>query len=307
MGGKAAVALLIGLWLLAVPRTSLAAGHGWDELYGSGGALMGMPPRAIVLCVDDSACAAGLFAQHVESARPDVTLAPAQHLWDPTVRRQLAPLLGPAPRSGTAAQLGQRVNAAVVSLAKQRLRPLRVQRFGPLRRAGLEAKTRLAAEPPYLRVAGQSASPSPAAGVALARLEALRAARLGDAPHAGPVRLAWAQTFGEFGRMALRVGAMAEGRGALRRAIALQPDYPLSHTSLGVALEAAGELQAALAAHDRARDLDPQNATAWVNGIRLSLRMNLPQRARQLLSAARAAGIQDPRLDRLQAQLDDIH
>ena len=73
----------------------------------------------------------------------------------------------------------------------------------------------------------------------------------------------------EFGvKMALK-GSWREAAFRFGRSIKADPENPLAHNNLGVALESVGEFERALAAYKRARELDPENERIRENMDRL--------------------------------------
>ncbi|HMI90357.1 MAG TPA: DUF2723 domain-containing protein, partial [Polyangiales bacterium] len=110
-----AVVVFAAAALLRLPPEARADGYAASELVGSAGALSALPPRSILICSDDDSCAGGLFALHVEAVRPDVSIAPAQHLWDPTVRRLL---YATSLQHGTGPSVDDRARAATLAVRR---------------------------------------------------------------------------------------------------------------------------------------------------------------------------------------------
>ncbi len=279
------------------------------ERLGSGSPLSALPPRAAYVCTSDSACAGALFAVYVEAARPDVAVAPGQHLWDATVLRRLTSLpslqaLAPAqPLAPTQRRaLVERVLRAL--LADPLRRPLVFESEEPLRRAGGSVPLRPLAAAPFL-VAG---TPSPYARSATAAQRTLNAAlhaRFGAAgPPTAAARLQWSGAYDELGKVALHADDIGAAVAAESRAVALAPARAVGLSNLGVALEAAGSFERALEVTRRAVLAAPERPAAWVNLIRLEGRLHGMSAARDTLNAARLAGVRDPRLDALARALD---
>lgn len=297
----AAVVSLGAVMLLRLPRSELGDGYAAAELYGSGGPLAGVPPRAIVLCSNDDACAAGLFALHVERVRPDAEVLPAQHLWDATVLRRLRPepdphaLLPIAPAPSARGNAARRVLAALASPSLSR--PVLFESSHPLPDDMSSVNGVAAQVVPYFRPSrGARSEIDPAA---LDRLDRMRAARLdGGRASAERAQHAWSRAYSALGEQALETQPLLSLR-AMRTAVQLAPFRAAAWINLGAALEAAGDLDAAIAVAERAVVLDPERATAWVNLARFTLRRSGPEAAREVLRLAAHAGVRDPRLVQL--------
>ncbi len=299
-----ALGAVLGLLLWRFPRSELADRYAAAELLGSGGPLCALPPRTVLLCSSDDGCAGGLFALYVEAVRPDVDVAPAQHLWDATVLRRLRGLQLPPQSTG---ELSPAQRAAAASdvlrflVSHRARRPLRLESTAPLRWSRLRVVTRAADPPPYLRVGTGTQWPALSPPI-LAQLDALRAARLpGGLARAERAREAWSRAYGALGEQAL--GSASAVR-ALRTAAQLAPERAVAWTNLGVALEAVGDADGAIACARRAIALAPRRATGWLNLARLTLARQGPEAARRVLQLAASAGVHDRRLSRLQSQLD---
>jgi tetratricopeptide (TPR) repeat protein len=321
--GPLSAAALIGLALLRVPRAELRDGHAAAEWLGSAGPIATLPPRAVLLCWSDDACAAGLFASLVERVRPDLDIAPAQHLWDSTVRRRLEGLpaiagfgLGrtePDERSA----LNQLVMRSMLDAASPR--PIFLESAAALRAAGIERPIAIDTHAPYLQLPlSDTQLPANAASrtapvitaplvtaAALARLGVMRAARCDPGePHSEHARFIWSRAYGELGAAALGTPLAVE---ALRAAAELTPKRADAWTNLGVAFERVDDAPNAIAAAVAAIELDPQGATPWVNLIRLQLRHRDKRSAERTLQAAQRAGAEDLRLSELAAHLAAVH
>jgi hypothetical protein len=290
--------------LLTFPRAELADGYAASELLGSGGALSAVPPRSVVLCSSDDACAGGLFALYVEGVRPDVDSAPAQHLWDHTVLRRLRSIPGLV-ASGHA-QVRPEQRAALARETLRRLvsgpspRPLLIDSAGPLRKAGLHVALDASVRVPLLTVL-PLAQPERLSIDALARLDRMRVARLpGGAARGERAGSAWSQIYGAVGEQALGTSTAVR---ALRTAVWLTPLRAVAWTNLGVGLAASGDQAGARACAERAIVLEPGRATAWVNLARLVLAKDGVDAARRVLQLAEQAGVRDERLTRLAASL----
>ncbi len=307
LGLATAVVALAAVFAVARVRPSeLADGYAAGELFGSGGPLAAVPPRALVLCSTDDPCAAGLFALHVEAVRPDVEVLPAQHLWDATVLRRLRGVPDPAALLPSAPPPEQR-RAAAESVLLQLCsglapRPVWLQSAEPM--PGMRSRVRVtaASAPPYFRVLATGERPAIDAG-ALQRLDRLRRARL---PHAMPsaqrARHGWSRAYGALGEQALAQRPDLSVR-AFRTAVQLAPTRAVAWSNLGLALETTGDLQSAIAATQRAVTIEPARPTPWVNLARLTLRSSGPAAARGVLEVARRAGVRDPRLRELEQRL----
>lgn len=298
-----ACALGAGLWL-RVPRAELGDGYAATELFGSGGPLAALPPRALLVCQSDDACAGGLFALHVERVRPDVEVLPAQHLWDRTVLRRLrgvpAADVPDDPAPAERASLVREVLRAWLRPARPP-RPLRFEGSEALRDNGYSGGLFASQPPPYFRAHSEVQSASMAA--ILVQLDRLRSARLrADEPSGERARFAWSRAYGALGEQA-QLGDPAVALRAQRTAAALAPARAVAHTNLGVALEANGDPRGAEQAYRRAIELAPLRPAPWVNLARLTLQAAGPAAAREVLALAESAGVKDPRLDEIGASL----
>ena len=280
----ALAALTLGAALVFVaPRSLHAVQTGWGpgELYGSGGPLVALPPRAVALCSSDNQCAAGFFALHAEGMRPDLGFAPAQHLWEPTIRAALTP-----PPSGASLHLDVRpatndARGALVRATERELlrwegrwRPVLWDdppALGPAPPAGSPQAQGLPSLP-----AGPSAWPPWATfrdpvptSRAIATLDGAYAAREDDATYP-EVAVAWSRAYGAVGKRAFARGDAAGAVAAFERSVARAPDRPIGWTNLVRYLAAAGRLDD----------------------------------ARRALGAAARAGVHDSALDALRRELD---
>ena len=301
----AALLIALGVFLpLRLPAGELSDGYAASELVGSGGPLAALPARSILVCGDDDACAGAWFALFVEAVRPDVSVVPAQHLWDPTVRRLL---YGTSLRSAT--EPAERDRAAVADAAVRRLasgqepRPVSFTDADIWSRAQVPGMPHASELVPYVQREPVRASES----ALLAALDARASARFtSDAsgpqirgPHA---RAAWSSAYGGLGK-ALLSRSPPTAVSALRRAAQLDPERASAWSNLGVALEAVGDLDGAEQTTRRAVFLDPTRPTPWVNLVRIDLRRNRKRAALVVLETAREHHVHDPRLDALAAQL----
>jgi tetratricopeptide (TPR) repeat protein len=281
-----------------------ADGYAVAERYGSGSPLIDLPPRAVYLCSTDSACASALFAVYAEGVRPDMAVAPAQHLWDETVTRRLTLLPQPPMAAPTAASAKARRAEYVLQTLAQRsnLRALSFEVW-PQGSAGQPAAAFGLRHAPWIGLA-DSEHVSPSTSPAEAHVAALERARFGAAgPTTQLARELWASAHAELGKMYLRTGQLASAVRALQRTVQLTPERSVAHSNLGVAFETAGDLVAALREARLAITAEPAQATAWVNLARLMWRMSGPEAARAVLSAAEQAAVHDARLRELQAAL----
>jgi hypothetical protein len=285
------------------------------ELHAGGGPLAALPPRAVLLCWSDGVCGGSLFALHVERVRPDLGVAPAQHLWDPTVVRRLGrlPALGQNASSRTAPPLEKRRDAArarVRALAGQPApRPLFWETDEPLRDAGFRGAMEISGVAPFLRVAEKGKEPGMRQNRErdpIQEIDRLRGARLlrGE-PAAELARAAWARAYDRAGRGALSSRRHGWAVAAMSRAVELTPLRAVAWINLGVALQAAGDLPAAEATQRRAIEIEPTRPTAWVNLARFTLARGDRKTARSILDLARESGIRDPRLERLRRRLGE--
>jgi tetratricopeptide (TPR) repeat protein len=280
-------------------------GHVLGELFGSGGPLSALPPRAVFLCNGDNACAAGLFASAVERARPDVDIAPAQHLWDATVLRNIEGVHAPA--AATAAERAARAIENTRALIRSSARPLAFESRAIATQADPDVLLAPLGAAPFVAPVGQvtadSFTPS------MAALRRALAARFGvpgasaGQPADERARFAWSRVYGELGSAALDSPAFAAGLAALQQATAIAPSRAPAWINLGVALEKTGQLEAAIHTIQAGIELDPSRATGWVNLARMELERGNSQGARKVLELAAQAGVSDSRLQALAAKL----
>ena len=303
IAGAAVPVLLCGLCLWRFDVSAQADGHAAGELFGSGGPLGAVPARSLIICATDDACAAGSFALYAEGVRPDLDIAPAQHLWDHTVIRrldgfeQLGSARVPTDARGDAA--AERVK--LLALARWS-RPVLWESAAPLERLGYPGHV---AASPVLSYA----VPRPIgenrgwpAGI-VRRLDRARQARLpGGRPTEARARIAWSAAYSRLGERALTTRGTMEGIAALRIATELEPRRAVAWINLGVALETVADLPGAIEATRRALELEPTRTTAWVNLARLHDKQGDRQGARQVLELAARAGVQDARLDAMRGQ-----
>jgi hypothetical protein len=307
----AVAALLVSLAIAQLAPSVLRSeqdGYALAELFGSGGLTTALPPRTLFLCSTDNACAAGMFALIVERVRPDMDVAPAQHLWDATVLRQIEGLAVPAAQH--AAERGARALAntrALIGGAARRplafeLRKTAVEvdkggRLGPLQDGAFVAPVGAVSPDAFAR----------ARRLLDRALHSRFVAPPGDSAAAAPsderARLAWSRVYGELGAVASQSPAIRDGVGALERAVQLAPERATAWNNLGVALESLGQLDAAIEVTKRALQLEPTGATSWVNLARLEQTRGDVAAARKVLKLAADAGVEDPRLRALGLEL----
>ena len=303
---SAAFSCLAAAQLLPSALRADEQGYELSELFGSGGLIAELPPRTVFLCTSDNACATSMFALAAERVRPDMDFAPAQHLWDETVLRHLEGLdVAPAQRESErgSAALG---NARAL-LAGAPSRPIALE----ARKIASDVDKRLSLAPlGHSAFLTPVAAPSPEAfSPSLHRLERslrsrFRASPSAASPLAGErARLEWSRVFGELGAAAARTPAIRDGIAALERATQIAPERAVAWTNLGVGLEKAGRLDAAVEVTQRAVVLEPSRATGWVNLARLERTRGNTAGARAVLAAAAHAGVRDARLQALAREL----
>jgi hypothetical protein len=284
-------------------------GYAVAERYGTGSPLLDLAPRAVYLCSTDSACANGLFAIYAEGLRPDIAVAPAQHLWDESVTRRLSGIVVESPASASLGPADKRERATRVLrtlLSSYRLRPVVLELWPPPSAA--DAPTSFGVrDAPWIDL--DARQPDTRAGAAAVDpVAALERARFGAAgPRTQLARELWASAHAELGKFYLQTGRVAQALSALARTVALTPERAVAHSNLGVAFELAGDLAAALRETGLAVEADPARPTPWVNLTRLVLRTSGPTAARKALAAAERSAVRDPRLDRLRKALERDH
>jgi hypothetical protein len=280
-------------------------GYVLGELFGSGGPITALPPRTVFLCTGDSACASGMFATAVERVRPDVDVAAAQHLWDATVLRNI---------EGVSAQPA----ATVEERAGRALDNTRALLRGAARPVVLETRGIATQAAPDVLLAPLGAAPflTPVSEVgegafapSLAALQRALAARFGapgsatGVPEDERARFWWSRVYSELGTAALASPAFAAGLGALQQAAQIAPARATAWINLGVAYEKAGQVEAAIHMAQRGIEVDPSRPTGWVNLARLEYARGNVAGARHVLEQAAQAGVSDPRLQAMAAQL----
>jgi tetratricopeptide (TPR) repeat protein len=244
-----------------------------------------------------------MFALHVERVRPDMDVAPAQHLWDETVTRQIENIEELAPPPGPVEQRGERAHAYVRALVDgPARRPVALEALQIATRAGVRSAL-VPLGRSALLTGGTLSSPD-ALRPALRSLDtAYRSRFLGLLPKSMRDRVLWSRVYGEVGAVAIGTPAFLDALRVLDRAATLAPERAVAWTNLGVALESVGELDKAVSATRQALCVDPDRPTPWVNLGRLQVRRGDLEGARSVLDAARQAGIQDPRLTALAKEL----
>jgi Protein of unknown function (DUF2723) len=277
------------------------------ERHGSASPVVELPPRAVFFCSNDVACSAALFAVYAEGARPDMSVAPAQHLWDATVLRRMRDLRAVArhmPRVELPVE--QRVpwvDTVLRSLAERSPeRSLWFEQGQSVRRSSPAAGVAPATHVPYVTLSTATEQVL-STSTAVERVDDLVRARFGtQGPQTLFARDAWFDAYESVGESAIAAHDYAGAVAALKRAIALSATRAVAFTNLGVAFEGQGDWLTALTATRRALELEPKRATAWVNLARLVARMQGVEAMREVLRAARMAGVEDARLRALEAQ-----
>lgn len=299
--GVALVAVLAAASTLRAPAPPSLEGYAADELFGAGGRLVELPPRAVLVCATDDDCAGAMFALYAEEARPDVSLAISMHLWEPTTRAGLArdfeALAGVGderPMTGAArADLSSALLAALAVSDPPR----------PVFFARAFDGAALSVVAPLHIAVGLEEPPDP--GAALRQLEDRYAARFGEeAPRLPPVAVAWSQSYDLLGRGALAADRRDVALRAFRRAVEVAPNRAVAWTNLGVSLAAVGAFSDAAEACRRGVELDPSRASAWLAYARSLAAAGDPLGAREVLRQAVAYGVEDPRLTALSGALE---
>ena len=248
-------ALCIALAALALVRTDFdyaarADGHSESEILLGGGALAATPVRAIVLCESDDLCGGALYAQYVEGERPDVAVAPRQHLGDGPTWRRIALRIGDN-RNAPGAERETRLRW-IVSTFPERVR----WEQGEVDDQRIARVHLFSGESPVL-----AAIDSADAGDSDLGARGWFARR--DARGAGGRRLA-ANSLVSVGRRIAAVN-IADAIPYWRAALAYDPNDPAAHTNLGVAAARAGRMREAIALTEAALAIDPDRRTAWRN------------------------------------------
>jgi tetratricopeptide (TPR) repeat protein len=293
--------------LMPVAMAEHEDGYALVELFGSGGPVSALPPRTVFLCAGDNACAAGMFAMAVERVRPDVDVAPAQHLWDATVLRNIEGFGGRA--APTAPERGRRaIENALRLMRGAARRPIALETHAIATDADPQGSLAPLGSSPFVSpvrdVAAQAFTPS------LTALSASLQARFGRGPgrQAMPpderARVAWSRVYGELGTAALNSPAFVAGIGALQRAVAVAPSRATAWINLGVAFEKTGQLEAAVQATQSAVELDPLRPTGWFNLAQMEHSRGNVAGARHALALAAQNGVRDPRLSALAEKLN---
>jgi tetratricopeptide (TPR) repeat protein/mono/diheme cytochrome c family protein len=105
------------------------------------------------------------------------------------------------------------------------------------------------------------------------------------------------------GNALFRQERRAEAIAALRRSLALDPNYTLAHDGLGVALYADGQVTEATEHYQRAVELDPLNADARHH---LAIALRRLGRLREAIAQYRELLARNPSRDDLKAELADV-
>jgi len=293
--------------VMRLPSADLRDGYAASELFGSGGPLARVPTRTLIVCRSDDGCAGGLFAAYVEAVRPDVDVVPAQHLWEHTVVRRighgrvvdaiLAREIAPSERADAASAVLRWLAGPAAP------RPVLFESGDALDGIGYKGTTRLSTSSPYVEAGVFGAASAIEPAEVLVRLEAIRRARMGhELPRAERAQQAWAGVYDGVGAQSL-AREPAQAARAFQSAIDIAPTDPTHWTNLGVAREAMGDLEGAIASAERGIALGPERPTAWVNLARLQLRIHDQGAAREVLDLAARAHVRDPRLDELSQKL----
>ena len=278
-------------------------GHAVAERHGALSPLLELPARAVYVCESDSACASALYAVYAEGARPDLTVVPAQHLWDRSVLRRLSGLDFAAaaavrPEPGPALRRSEAERHLQQLLAADALRPVYLEALPPGARA-LDVR-----RSPFLRAAAPPQGSEHGGAPAAEPLRALSRARFGErGPHSTLTRELWSSAYEQLGKAYLQLGQPTPAVSALREAVTLTPRRASLRSNLGVAFEQQGDRARALEQTAQAVELDPSRPTPWVNLARLVLGLQGPAAASDVVRAAQARGVVDPRLRALAREL----
>jgi len=294
---------------VALPTAAVLGAPAWigadtevpDELLGSGGSLLWLPPRAVAVCASDDVCAVGLFGTLAEGARPDVVVVPAQQLWEPRVRARVAACLAegdPAPgdRPASRAERAALAQRTVDALGAPDL-PCPVLWEGG-------AVTRPTGVPLVAVGHGPWLSRGPGSASAAQRtleglVDAYRARVTSFPVRSADGRGAWSRAFESVGRGALEARASWVALRAMVRAVEAAPERAAAWSNLAVARSELGDVAGALSAAERAVELDPGRPTPWVNLVRFLLASGDREGAARALVRARGAGVDDARLEAL--------
>lgn len=151
----------------------------------------------------------------------------------------------------------------------------------------------LALDPPLL----ERGLPSPAASIEEMRWidEAFRLAQTGSIDQAieawGKVRARNprnATALQELSFHMIRAGRLREAEDLIQALLGLGVERPITYMNLGYCLKERGDLEGALAAYDRALDLDPRDVQVLNNAIGLTRQLGLEDRHRELLERRNA-------------------
>jgi hypothetical protein len=340
--GRLGVVMISGacLWSIvrALGHTEPADGYAVTERYGAASPLSELAPRAVFVCETDTACASALFAIYAEGNRPDLTVVPGQHLWEPSVLRRLRGLpLAAASDANVWPAVAERASWSGRRrrelLQQAELRPVYFELVEKMPQATVEISL---AHAPFIRL---SAARNPSTTTSThgrivdvdvdvdvdvnvdvdvdvdeplphgsadthVALTAEERARFGPAGPTTPLaKEVWASAHAALGALWLASDHDAQAVAELSRVVALTPLKAAARSNLGVALERRGDLHGALQQTAQAVELDPLRATPWVNLTRLLLRTQGPEAAREALKTAQRYEVSDPRLDALTREL----
>jgi hypothetical protein len=291
------ILLCISLFL-RVPKAFFLDRYTPSELFGSGGPLSALPPKAILLCSSDNGCAASMFASTVEAVRPDLVIAPAQHLWDFGILQRLSDL--PSTRSFLSTdpipvharrKTQQRIVRAIITGTV--VRPLFWESKQPLTDAGYRSRITVSPVIPFIwipvddRIRIDNHNP-------VGSLDALRRARLPDGRVSSKfARTAWSTSYSRLGRALLESGLYNDALTSMYRSVDIAPNRARAWINLGVALFDSGRGRTADEALRRAIALDPLDVTSWTYLVRFSLARRNFKTAKEVFGLMRQTGVNE--------------
>ncbi|MEM6962798.1 MAG: tetratricopeptide repeat protein [Myxococcota bacterium] len=263
-------ASLLGFVIWSLVSMPAFQGEAYSELYGSGGVLLDVPERSVVLCESDLACSALFFATHVEGVRPDVAVIPVQHLWEPSIRRLVSGLSWPrqmdALRPEEPAERARLVALAARWISRDLTRPVLWQTEGALKQARMVDRARLSGIHSFLCVdpsCPDDVLPEISGRSAVRALD--HALRIRDRRLPPMAKAGWSRCYETVGQVRLRHRDLEAAQLALSRSVQVDPTRAAGWTNLGVVYARRGDLLRAIETTQQAISMEPKRRVAWRN------------------------------------------
>ncbi len=302
------LALLCSWSILNAPKEFFKDRYTPSELFGSGGPLNALPPKAILLCSSDNFCAASMFASTVEAVRPDLIIVPAQHLWDFGILQRLSDLpstrtfLSADPVPGYARRRTQQRIIRAISTDSV-VRPLFWESKLPLTDAGYRGRIAVSPVIPFIwipandRIAIDNRNP-------VGSLDALRWARLPNGRVTSKLaQNAWSRIYSRLGRALLESGQFDDAMTSMVRSVDIAPHRARAWVNLAVALFDTGRGRAADEALRRAIAVDPLDATSWTYLVRFNLARRDFKTAKKIFGWMRQTGVNEDHIAKIAKEI----